>query len=71
MKMEIILVSIALFLWGLFMLLFPYRFWKLFEGWKNKSGAEPTERYVTGVRVGGCVYMILALAVLVYYFFIM
>ena len=70
MGMKIILAGIAIFLLGLFMVLFPYKYWKFFEGWKNKSGAEPTNRYIIGVRIGGCVYMIVALIAFVCTFFI-
>lgn len=59
--MEIILGGIAVFLLGLFMVLFPYKYWKFSESWKNKSGVEPTERYIIGVRIGGCVFMIISL----------
>ncbi len=63
--MEIILGGIAVFLLGLFMLLFPYKYWKFSESWKNKSGAEPTSRYIIGVRIGGCVFMIISLIAIV------
>ena len=33
--MEIILACIALFLIGLFLVLFPYKYWKFSESWKN------------------------------------
>ena len=63
--MEIILVGIALFLVGLFLVLFPYQYWKFSESWKNKSGAEPTNRYIIGARIGGCFFMIIGLIALV------
>ena len=63
--MEIILACIVLFLIGLFMVLFPYKYWKFSESWKNKSGAEPTNRYIIGVRIGGCIYMIISLIAIV------
>lgn len=49
--MAIILGGIAMFLLGLFMVLFPYKYWMFSERWKNKSGAEPTNRYIIGVRI--------------------
>ena len=64
-EMKIILVGIALFLVGLFLLLFPYRYWKFTESWKNKSGAEPTNRYIIGVRIIGCPFIIFSLIVIV------
>ena len=63
--MAIILGGFAIFLLGLFMVLFPYKYWKFSESWKNKSGAEPTKRYIIGVRIGGCIYMIVSLIVFV------
>lgn len=63
--MIIILGCIALFLLGLFMVLFPYKYWKFSESWKTTSGAEPTKRYIIGVRIGGCIYMIVSLIVFV------
>ncbi len=63
--MKIILGGIAIFLLGLFMVLFPYKYWKFSESWKNKSGAEPTNRYIIGVRIGGCIFMIISLIVFV------
>lgn len=63
--MKIILGGIALFLLGLFMVLFPYKYWKIFKSWKTKSGAEPTKRYIIGVRIGGCIFMIISLIVFV------
>ena len=59
--MEIILAGIVLFLVGLFMVLFPYQYWKFSESWKNKSGAEPTNRYIIGVRIIGGFFMIISL----------
>ena len=59
--MEIILAGIVLFLMGLFMALFPYKCWKFSESWKNKSGAEPTNRYIIGVRIIGGFFMIISL----------
>ena len=63
--MAIILGGFAIFLLGLFMVLFPYKYWKFSESWKNKSGAEPTNRYIIGVRIGGCIYMIISLIAIV------
>ncbi len=63
--MKIIIGCIALFLLGLLMVLFPYKYWKFSESWKNKSGAEPTNRYIIGVRIGGFVFMIVSLIVFV------
>ena len=63
--MEIILGGIALFLVGLFMVLFPYKYWKFSESWKNKSGAEPTNRYIIGVRIVGGFFMIFSLIAIV------
>jgi hypothetical protein len=62
--MEIILACIGLFLIGLFLVLFPYKYWKFSESWKNKSGAEPTNRYIIGVRIIGCFFMIISLIAL-------
>ena len=59
--MKIILAGIALFIIGLFLVLFPYKYWKFSESWKNKSGAEPTDRYIIGVRIIGCFFIILSL----------
>ena len=59
--MKIILAGIALFLIGLLLVLFPYKYWKFSESWKNKSGAEPTDRYIIGVRIIGCFFIILSL----------
>ena len=59
--MKIIIAGIALFLIGLFLVLFPYKYWKFSESWKNKSGAEPTDRYIIGVRIIGCFFIILSL----------
>ena len=59
--MEIILAGIGLFLIGLFLVLFPYKYWKFSESWKNKSDAEPTDRYIIGVRIIGCLFIILSL----------
>ena len=63
--METILEGIALFLVGWFLVLFPYKYWKFSESWKNKSGAEPTNRYIIGVRIVGCFFMILSLIAIV------
>ena len=63
--MEIILGGVALFLVGLFMVLFPYKYWKFSESWKNKSGAEPTNRYIIGVRIVGGFFMIFSLIAIV------
>ena len=66
MEMDIIFVGIALFLMGLFLVLFPYKYWKLSESWKNKSGAEPTNRYIIGVRIIGGFFIIISfLAIIV------
>lgn len=63
--MTIILGGIATFLLGLFMVLFPYKYWKIFKSWETMSGAEPTNRYIIGVRIGGCIFMIFSLIVFV------
>ena len=63
--MEIILAGIVLFLAGLFMVLFPYQYWKFSESWKNKSGAEPTNRYIIGVRIIGGFFIIFSLITIV------
>jgi uncharacterized membrane protein len=63
--METILAGIALFFIGLFLVLFPYQYWKFSESWKNKSGAEPTNRYIIGVRIIGCFFIILGLIAIV------
>ena len=63
--MKIIIGGIAVFLYGLFMALFPYKYWKFSESWKNKSGAEPTNRYIIGARIGGCFFVIIGLIALV------
>ena len=63
--MKIILGGIAVFLLGLFMVLSPYKYWKLFKSWRTTSSAEPTKRYLIGVRIGGCIYMIISLIVFV------
>jgi hypothetical protein len=63
--MKIILAAIALFLIGLFLVLFPHKYWKFSESWKNKSGAEPTNRYIIATRIGGCILMIISLIVLI------
>ena len=63
--MDNILIDIALFLVGLFLVLFPYQYWKISESWKNKSGAEPTSRYIIGVRIIGCFFMIISLIAIV------
>lgn len=63
--MKIILGGIAIFLLGLFMVLFPYKYWEIFESWKTVNGAEPTNRYLIGVRMGGCIFMIISLIVFV------
>ena len=68
--MKIILGGIAIFLWGLFMFLSPYKFWELFESWKSTSNAEPSKRYIIEVRIGGCICMIVGLTVFVCTFFI-
>ena len=64
-EMDNILVGIALFLVGLFLVLFPYQYWKFSESWKNKSGAEPTNRYIIGVRIIGCFFIIISLIAIV------
>ena len=63
--MDNILIGIALFLVGLFLALFPYQYWKFSESWKNKSGAEPTNRYIIATRIGGCILMIISLIALI------
>jgi hypothetical protein len=63
--MKIIFAGIVLFLIGLFLVLFPYQYWKFSESWKNKSGAEPTNRYIIGVRIIGCFFMIISLIAIV------
>ena len=63
--MDNILIGIALFLVGLFLVLFPYQYWKFSESWKNKSGAEPTNRYIIATRIGGCILMIISLIALI------
>ena len=62
--MQIILGGIAIFLLGLFMVLFPYKYWKIFKSWKTKKDAEPTTRDIIAVRIGGCIFMIISLIVL-------
>ncbi|MBE6953650.1 MAG: hypothetical protein E7452_08880 [Ruminococcaceae bacterium] len=63
--METILAGIGLFLIGLFLVLFPYKYWKFSESWKNKSGAEPTNRYIIGIRIVGGFFIILSLVAFV------
>lgn len=62
--MKFIIASIVVFLLGLFMVLFPYKYWKIFKSWKTMRGAEPTNRYLIGVRIGGCICMIASVIVL-------
>lgn len=66
--MRIIFAGIVLFLIGLFLVLFPYQYWKFSESWKNKSGAEPTNRYIIGVRIMGCFDMIISLIAIVCFY---
>ena len=63
--MKFIIGGIAGFLLGLFMVLFPYKCWKISQSWKTKSGAEPTNRYIIATRIGGCILMIISLIVLI------
>ena len=51
--MKLILGSIAIFLWGLFMLLRPSTCWNLFESWKNTGNTGPSKFYLIEIRIGG------------------
>ena len=68
--MKTIIGGIAIFLWGLFMFLFPHKFWELFESWKSTRSAEPSKFYLIEVRAGGTVCMVVGLTVFVCSFFV-
>lgn len=61
--MKVIIGGIAIFLWGLFMCLSPYKFWELFESWKSTRNAEPSKRYLVETRLGGIICMIVGAVV--------
>lgn len=63
--MKVIIGGIAIFLWGLFMCLSPYKFWELFESWKSTRNAEPSKRYLVETRLGGIICMIVGVVVFV------
>ena len=68
--MKYIVGGIVIFLWGLFMFRSPYKFWELFESWKNSSNAEPSKFYLVEVRIGGSICMLVGLIVVVCSFLI-
>ena len=68
--MKFILGGIGIFLWGFFMTFKPSVFWDLFESWKNANNAEPSDIYLVQIRIGGCICMIIGLAIFIASFFI-
>lgn len=48
-----ILLYIALMLFGLFMLLLPQYFWMLTEQWKSEDATEPSTIFIGSTRFGG------------------
>ena len=68
--MKLILGGIAIFLWGLFMLLRPSTCWNLFESWKNNGNTGPSKFYLIDIRISGGICMVVGLALMACLFFL-
>lgn len=68
--MEMILLAIILLIVGLVMTIKPDIWWQLTESWKSYSAGDPSDFYIKVIRIGGIVFLVMALMVFVLLFFI-
>lgn len=50
-----ILLSIFVFLAGLFMAISPGSVWMISESWKSNDATEPSDAYLISTRIGGMI----------------
>ena len=61
-----ILVGIVFLVIGLLMVVSPSTVFQITESWKNDKASEPSELFKISTRVGGCFFIIIGIACLVF-----
>ncbi|MBQ7866004.1 MAG: hypothetical protein IJ350_06490 [Clostridia bacterium] len=65
----LVIGSIFVLLFGLFMALLPALWWEMTESWKSNA-TEPSDRYLLTTRINGAFFAIVGLACLIGTFFL-
>ena len=61
-----ILVGIVFLAIGLLMVISPSTVFQITESWKNDNASEPSKLFEISTRVGGCFFIIIGIACLIF-----